>query len=156
MSHIYFQFLLLLLLSFEVSSHQRGNRSNIISVFIMNLYVLWVCGLATLGSALVYFFSYGLSVCSWFGNEGFGFSLNLTYVLSTHRVQIIFTTEHNCTVVYSWTIPGTSMASVLSTFSGPLLCKRVVGKPCDSKQRRSDSMAELRQWGNVDKLCWEI
>jgi hypothetical protein len=43
MSHIYYRFLLILWLSFEVSSHQGGRRLYIISDFIRNLFVLWVC-----------------------------------------------------------------------------------------------------------------
>ena len=40
MSHIHFQFLLVLLLSFEVSSHQRGKSLYLISDLIMNFVVL--------------------------------------------------------------------------------------------------------------------
>ena len=133
MSHIYFWFLLIQLLSFEVSSHQRGKKLYIILDFIMNLFVLWVWqylpwpwfGIGLLSwlydclKMLVTFqpfwlcfqyFALGLA------NMGLAFlpiwlrcCQGFMYRLSLLLYSVLYTNG-----LYSWTIPG---ASGLSTGS---------------------------------------
>ena len=128
MWHILFRFLLTVLLSFEVSSHQRGKMLYIFSNFIMKFFELWVWHYL--------FWPFGIFFCLWVCNFWFG-------ILFTDN----FTSEHNCTVQLdnTWRQPCLSFVNetyptlvvpypillpwrIVAPCHVPLLCKRALGK----------------------------
>ena len=119
MSHMYFQVLLILLLSFEVSSHLEGKMLYILSDFIMNYAFVSALGFALLALGLVFFLVivWQLLVWHWSTFLALWLSKNVSFVTNQYfcsgsgllmsRVQNIFINVNKCTVSpYSWTIPS--------------------------------------------------